>query len=108
MGATKLNHLLAVFASRPLNGPLGSVMGSSVPKTDDRIRLGAFLTLDDIELDLIVLFQCFVSIQLNRRVVNEYVGPIFAADEPVALGVIEPLDLTFVLSHRIPPFLASW
>ena len=38
----------------------------SVLVTDDSIRLGTFLTLDDIELDIIALFQSFVPVQLNR------------------------------------------
>jgi hypothetical protein len=57
--------------------------------------------LDDVELDVIALFQRFVSIQLNRRVVNEYIRPVFTSDESVALGVVKPLDLPFVLSHRL-------
>jgi hypothetical protein len=36
--------------------------------------------------------------------VNEYIRPVFASDESVALGVVEPLDLSFVLSHRFLPF----
>jgi hypothetical protein len=72
------------------------------------IRLGALLTLDDIELNLIVLLQSLISIQLNRRVVHEYIRPIFAPDKSVTLGVVKPLDLPFVLSHRTLPFLASW
>jgi hypothetical protein len=67
---------------------------SCIPEPDYRIGLGTFLTLNDIELDLIVLFQGLVSIQLNRRVVDEYIRPIIA-----------PLDLPFVLSHRILPSL---
>jgi hypothetical protein len=41
-------------------------MGSGVPQPDYRIRLGALLTLDDVELNVIALFQRFVSVQLNR------------------------------------------
>ena len=37
-----------------------------VLEADYSIRLGTFLTLDDIELDFIALFQCFVPVQLNR------------------------------------------
>jgi hypothetical protein len=80
-------------------------MGGAVPKADYRVRLGTFLPFDDIELDFIAFFERFVSIQLNCRVMDEYVRPIFTADESVALGVIEPLDLTFVLSHRLLPSL---
>jgi hypothetical protein len=93
------------FRTHPALVVLGRVVSGGIPEPDYRIRLGTFLTLDDIELDLIVLFQRFVSIQLNRRVMDEYIGPIIAADESVALGVVEPLDLPFVLSHRILPSL---
>jgi len=84
---------------------LRRVVSGVIPEPDYRIRLRTFLTLNDIELDLIVLFQRFVSIQLNRRVVDEYIRPIVAADESVALSVVEPLDLPFVLSHGTLPFL---
>jgi hypothetical protein len=91
--------------THPVLVVLGRVVSGVIPEPDYRIRLRAFLTLNDIELDLIVLFQRFVSIQMNRRVMDEYIGPIIAADESVALGVVEPLDLPFVLSHRILPSL---
>jgi hypothetical protein len=40
--------------------------------------------------------------------VDEYIRPVFASDESVALGVVEPLDLTFVLSsHRLLPSFGS-
>ena len=76
-----------------------------VPKANDSIRLGTFLPFDDIELDLIAFFERLVSVQLNRRVMDEYVRSVFTPDESVALGVVKPLDLTFVLSHRLLPSL---
>jgi hypothetical protein len=75
----------------------------AIPEADNSIRLGAFLAFDYVEFDLIAFFERFVSIQLNCRVVNEYIRPIFTSDESVALGVVEPLNLTFVLSHRFLP-----
>jgi len=78
---------------------------TSVPQTDNRIRLGAFLALDDIELNVIALFQRFISVQLNRRVMDEYIRSVFTSNEAVPLGVVEPLDLPFVLSHRFLPSL---
>jgi hypothetical protein len=36
-----------------------------VAQPDYRIRLCTFLTLNDVELNVIALFQRFVSIQLN-------------------------------------------
>ena len=78
----------------------------AVSEADNRIRLRPFLAFDDVELDLIAFFERFVPVQLDCRVVNEYVRPVFTSDESVALGVVKPLDLTFVLSHRFLPSFA--
>ena len=75
----------------------------TVPEANYSVRLRTFLALNDIELDVIALFERFVSVQLNCGVVNEYIRPVFASDESVALGVVEPLDLSLVLSHRFLP-----
>jgi hypothetical protein len=63
------------------------------------ICLRALLPLDDVELDVIALFEGFVAIELNRAVVHEDVRPIIPADETVALRIVEPLHLAFVLGH---------
>lgn len=44
---------------------LGRGVGG-VLKAAHTIRLGTFLTLNDVELNLIALFQRFVPVQLNR------------------------------------------
>ena len=80
-------------------------MGSYIPQSDHCIRLGTFLTLDNVELNFVALFQRFVAVQLDCRVVDEYIRPVFTSDESVAFGVVKPLDLTFVLSHRLLPSL---
>ena len=80
-------------------------MGGCVSHTDNCIRLRTFLPLDDIELYIIALFQSLVTIQLDCRVVNENIWPVIASDESVALGVVEPLDFDFLLSHRVLTFL---
>ena len=81
-------------------------MSGCVSLPDNRVRLGAFLPLDDVEFDVIALFQSFVAIQLDCRVVNENIWSIITSDESVALGVVEPFHLAFVLSsHRVLPFL---
>src|ERR1019366_1766732 len=49
---------------------LGRVMGGCVSLTDNCIRLRTFLSLDDVELYIIALFQGFIAIQLDCRVVN--------------------------------------
>ena len=75
-------------------------MGGCVSLTDNCIRLRTFLSLDDVELYIIALFQGFIAIQLDCRVVNENIWPVVASDESVALGVVEPLHFAFELSHR--------
>jgi hypothetical protein len=87
---------------------LSSVVSSSIPKANHGIRLGTFLTFDYVEFDLIAFLERFVSVQLDCRVVNEYIWPVVASDESVALGVVEPLDLSLVLSHRFLPSLYLW
>ncbi len=87
------------------SGYLGSIMGGRVSQSNNCVRLGTFLSLNDVEFHVIALFQSFVTIQLDCRVVNENIRPVIASDESVALGVVEPLDLAFVLSHRVLPFL---
>jgi hypothetical protein len=81
----------------------------TIPKADNCIRLRALLALNDVELDLVAFLERFVSIQLDCRVVDEYIWPVFASDESVALGVVKPLDLPFVLSHSffLPSFLLA-
>jgi len=69
------------------------------------IRLRPLLALNNIEFDFVAFFQGLIAVQLDRRVMNEDIWPVITSDESVALGVIEPLDLTFELSHRLPPSL---
>ena len=78
---------------------------SRVSNANYGIRLGTFLSFHYVEFDLIAFLERFVPVQLNCRVMNEYIRPVVASDESVALGVVKPLDLPFVLSHR---FLPSW
>ena len=80
-------------------------MSSSIPQTNHCIRLGTFLSFDYVEFDLIAFFERFVAVQSDCRVVDEYIRPIFASDESVALGVVKPLYLPFVLSHSFLSFL---
>jgi hypothetical protein len=93
--------------SGPL-APSGCGVGA-IPITDYRVGLRTFLAFHDVELDFIAFFERFVSVQLYRRVVDEYIRPVVTSDESVALGVIEPLNLSFVLSHRLlPSFWLDW
>lgn len=47
------------------SAPLGCAGGGS-PEAEHGLRLGSFLALDDVELNVIALFQRFVPVQLNR------------------------------------------
>jgi hypothetical protein len=69
------------------------------------IRLLAFLSFDYVELDLIAIFECLVPIQLDCRVVDEYIPPVFASNESKTFGVVKPPNYSFVLSHTLLPFL---
>ena len=80
-------------------------MSSGISQANHCIGLRSFLSLNNVEFDIIAFFQGFISVQLNRRVMDENIWPVFTSDESVALGIVEPLDLTFELSHRLPPSL---
>ncbi len=104
---------LHVASSRDAGSPAGGqrsdsgcvVMGGRVPQADHRVCLGALLALDDVEFHIVAFLQGLVTVQLDRRIMDEYVWPVFTSDESVALGIVEPLNLSFVLSHRLPPSL---
>jgi hypothetical protein len=65
------------------------------------IGLRTLLAGDDIKFNLVPLFQRFVSIYLNGRVMYENIRSVFSTDEAEAFGVVKPLYCAFVLSHRI-------
>ena len=69
------------------------------------VGLRPLLPGNDVKFDFVALFQGFVSVHLNGRVVDEHIRTVFTADESETFGVVEPLDCAFILSHRISPFL---
>ena len=69
-------------------------------------RLRSFLALGDFELHRVAFLQALISLRTNRAVVNENVWPIRAPNEPVPLGVIEPLNGSFQSFH-VPPFFCT-
>ena len=81
--------------------------GGGVSQPNHCIGLRALLTLHDVEFHIVPFFQGFVAVQLDRRVMYEYIGSIIVPNESIALGIIEPLYFSFVLSHSRLPFLAS-
>ncbi len=66
-------------------------------EASDLIGLGAFGSLDDVELDLIAFFEALVALELDGAVVDEDIGAALAAEESVALCVVEPLHGALVL-----------
>jgi hypothetical protein len=69
--------------------------------------LRAFLTLDNLEFDLVAFLQALVSLNCNCAVVNEDIRAVIPADEPVSLRIVEPLDGSFHAFHVRPPLLRS-
>jgi len=61
--------------------------------------LRALRTLDDVEFNFVALFEGLVSFELDRAVVNEDIRSSVPSEKAKAFGVIEPFDLTLVLSH---------
>src|SRR5579875_1274908 len=66
---------------------------------DNLIRLRALGALHDVELDLISLAKALVALLLDGAVMDEKIGRIGTSDKSIALGVIEPLNCSFVLTH---------
>src|SRR5687767_2527140 len=67
--------------------------------------LRALWTVDDLELDRLTLFQGPEAVATDRGVVHEHVAATLTLNEPVALGVVEPLDLACD-AHRSSSLLA--
>ena len=68
------------------------------------VCLGPLGSLDDIELNLITLFEALVALALDRTVMDEDVSPALAAEEAVTFCVVKPLNGALVLcqvSHSL-------
>jgi hypothetical protein len=65
----------------------------------DLIGLRTFAAFDDVELDLIALFEALVTFALNGAVVNEDICSIVTAEEAITFCIIEPLYGAFILTH---------
>ena len=66
-------------------------------ETRDLIGLGTLASLNDVEFNLVALFEALIALALDGAVVNEDVSPALAAEEAVTLCVIEPLDGALVM-----------
>lgn len=70
-------------------------------QAEDLVGLGAFRTLDDVELYLIAFFEALIAVPLDGAVVNEDVWSSISPEKAVSLCVIEPLYDAFILCHLI-------
>src|SRR5438045_8243916 len=68
----------------------------------DVAGLRALGTVNDLELHRLALLERAEAVALNGRVVHEDVAASVALDEPVALGVVEPLDLACDTHRSLP------
>jgi hypothetical protein len=66
--------------------------------------LRTFRTVNDLEFDRLTLFQGPEAVATDRGIMDEYVAAALPFNETVALGVVEPLDLTCD-AHRSLPYL---
>src|SRR5512138_2540182 len=55
--------------------------------------LRSLRTVDDLELNRLALFEGAEAVTRDGGVVHEHVASTLALDEPIALGIVEPLDL---------------
>jgi hypothetical protein len=69
-------------------------------ETKDLIGLGPFAALNDVEFNLVALFEALVALALDGTVMNEDVCPALAAEEAVTFSVVEPFNGAFVLCQR--------
>src|ERR1019366_165947 len=66
--------------------------------------LRAFLTIDDLEFDLVTFLQALVAFDVDRTVVHEHVRTtILTAYKAKAFRVIEPLYGPFQSHSLLPP-----
>ena len=72
----------------------------------DVAGLRALGTVNDLELHGLAFLERAETVALNGRVVDEDVTASVSFDEPVSLGVVEPLDLTCD-AHRSSSCLAG-
>src|SRR5687767_15858508 len=62
--------------------------------------------VDDLEFNRLTLFQGPEAVATDRGVVHEHVAATLALNEPITLGVVEPLDLA-CNAHRSSSLLAG-
>jgi hypothetical protein len=73
-------------------------------ETRDLVGLGTFSSLNDVEFDLVALFEALVALALYGTVMYEDVCPALSAEEAVTFCVVEPLYGALILcqwSHSL-------
>jgi hypothetical protein len=78
---------------------LGSIVAEELAAFCDVRSLRSFLTLRDLELDLIALLQALVALRGYSAVVDKHIRSVVAPYESITLGIIEPLHYTFQTFH---------
>jgi hypothetical protein len=61
----------------------------------DVLRLRAFLTLDHLKLDFLVLCEGPEAFALDRAVVHKDIGAVLSGDKTESLRIVEPLNSSF-------------
>src|SRR6187399_2724615 len=69
--------------------------------------LRALRAVDDLELNRLALFEGAEAVARDSGVVHEHVASALTLDEPIALGVVEPLDLACI-THRSSLLARRW
>jgi hypothetical protein len=64
--------------------------------------LPALRPLNDVELHCLTFLQTLEAIRIDGRVMHEYILPVLAGDEAVALCVVKPLHSTLFHLMLIP------
>src|ERR1700758_1757119 len=64
--------------------------------------LWAFLSLDNLELDVIAFLKTLITFRGDRAVVHKNIGPFVAPNESVAFRVVKPFHRTFQTFHLRP------
>src|SRR5215211_8087727 len=68
----------------------------------DVAGLRALRTVNDLELHCLAFFERAEAVALNGRVVHEDIAASVTLDEPIPLGVVEPLDLACNTHRSVP------
>src|SRR5687768_13348735 len=79
--------------------------GRVVLRFGDVPCLRTLRAVDDLEFDGLTLFQGPEAVATDRGIVHEHVAATLALNEPIPLGVVEPLDLA-CNTHRSSSLLA--